>query len=161
MPKSDMYMRRKHLHIDIMQNMDWYASLIKPPLTPPDQVFMIVWPVLYAMIGISFLIFLKTKETQKKSAGIFAFVVQAGLNLLWAPFFFRFKIPQSFFGSVMPAVVFFSADDSDFLQRIKNGILFIASLWDMDPFRFIPEYRYCCLELKKAGKSPPRFSLHF
>lgn len=76
-----------------MQNMEWYALLIKPPLTPPDQVFMIVWPILYMLIGISFLIFLRAKENRKKSTGIITFVIQTGLNLLWSPVFFGLKSP--------------------------------------------------------------------
>lgn len=131
MPKSDMYMRRKHLHIDIMQNMDWYASLIKPPLTPPDQVFMIVWPVLYAMIGISFLIFLKTKETQKKSAGIFAFVVQAGLNLLWAPVFFGLKSPKASLAVLCLLLYFLARTIRIFYNGSKTAffLLFPYGIW--------------------------------
>lgn len=133
MPKSDMYMRRKHLHIDIMQNMDWYASLIKPPLTPPDQVFMIVWPVLYAMIGISFLIFLKTKETQKKSAGIFAFVVQAGLNLLWSPVFFGLKSPKASLTVLCLLLYFLARTIRIFYNRSKTAFFLLLpyGIWSL------------------------------
>ena len=39
-----------------MENMDWYNLLIKPPLTPDSQVFVIVWPVLYFLILLSFIV---------------------------------------------------------------------------------------------------------
>ncbi len=54
---------------------------------------MIVWPILYVLIGISLLTFLRTKETRKKSTGIITFIIQTGLNLLWSPVFFGLKSP--------------------------------------------------------------------
>ena len=34
-------------------NLDWYATLKKPGFTPPNGVFPIVWPILYAMMAVS------------------------------------------------------------------------------------------------------------
>ena len=30
----------------------WYRGLTKPPLTPPDATFGIVWPILYVLMGL-------------------------------------------------------------------------------------------------------------
>ena len=40
----------------------WYTSLKKSPLTPPDYVFGIVWPILYLTMGISFLLVASHKK---------------------------------------------------------------------------------------------------
>ena len=76
-----------------MQNMNWYDFLIKPPLTPPPQTFMVVWPILYAMMGVSFVLILKTKKCKEKNKAIIFFAIQLLLNFLWSPVFFGLKSP--------------------------------------------------------------------
>ena len=73
--------------------MDWYDFLIKPPFTPPDHVFMIVWPVLYTMMGVAFLFVLRTARSKEKSVGVFCFMAQLFFNFLWSPVFFAMKSP--------------------------------------------------------------------
>ena len=71
-----------------MDNPNWYKSLNKSKLTPPDFVFSIVWNILYLMITISFIIYIRDKPTQ---FGIIFFIIQIILNLSWSPVFFGFK----------------------------------------------------------------------
>lgn len=73
--------------------MNWYEFLIKPPLTPPSQTFMVVWPILYAMMAVSFLLILKTEESDEKSKAKRYFIIQLLLNFLWSPVFFTLKSP--------------------------------------------------------------------
>jgi tryptophan-rich sensory protein len=35
-------------------NLDWYATLRLPGFAPPNGVFPIVWPILYALTAFSF-----------------------------------------------------------------------------------------------------------
>ena len=45
------------------KNIDkWYKNLKKSPLTPPDYVFGIVWPILYLLLLIYFLLGLKEQN---------------------------------------------------------------------------------------------------
>lgn len=74
-----------------MENMDWYNLLIKPPLTPDSQVFVIVWPVLYFLILLSFIVFFRNAEGQYKTKAIFYFSMQMLLNIMWSPVFFTMK----------------------------------------------------------------------
>lgn len=73
-----------------MYNSDWYNSLIKPFLSPPDGVFLPVWTVLYITILISFILYFINPNKNKKSGYIF-FFVQFVLNLSWSFVFFKFK----------------------------------------------------------------------
>lgn len=73
-----------------MYNSDWYNSLIKPFLSPPDRVFLPVWTVLYITILISFILYFINPNKNKKTGYIF-FFVQLVLNLSWSFVFFKFK----------------------------------------------------------------------
>lgn len=64
-----------------------YSSMIKPALAPPSIVFMIVWPILYILMGISaYIIDEKSGKEQLKP-----YYTQLFLNFLWTPVFFTLK----------------------------------------------------------------------
>ncbi len=74
---------------------EWYKSLIKPPFTPPDNIFMPVWSILYILIFLSLTIYILTDD-DSKTTGYVYFSIQMILNVLWAPVFFILKnIPIS------------------------------------------------------------------
>lgn len=77
----------------VMQNTDWYNSLAKPLFTPPDQAFMIVWPVLYTMMVVSLFFIARKEPGAEKAKAILIFSVQFLLNLAWSPVFFGAKSP--------------------------------------------------------------------
>lgn len=68
--------------------MDWYDSLNKPPLTPPDYVFPIVWSILYLLIAISFSLYASAGGLQDY-IGLVLFGLQLLLNIAWSPVFFQ------------------------------------------------------------------------
>ncbi len=78
-------------HNRVMKNTDWYNSLAKPLFTPPDQAFMIVWPVLYIMMAVSLFLIARKEPSKEKSKAILIFSVQLLLNLAWSPVFFGAK----------------------------------------------------------------------
>ncbi len=41
------------------RNYEWYQTLKKPKINPPQWVFPIVWTILYILIGISFYFYLR------------------------------------------------------------------------------------------------------
>lgn len=65
----------------------WYATLVRPPGTPPNWLFGPVWTVLYLMIGASFALIWHRGRVGKNQA-TFSFIVQLVLNLAWTPVFF-------------------------------------------------------------------------
>lgn len=67
----------------------WYATLEKPPGTPPNPVFGPVWTVLYLMIGISLArVWHFATPGPRKRGALVRFFIQMGLNLAWTPLFF-------------------------------------------------------------------------
>jgi len=66
----------------------WYASLVKPPWTPPDQVFGPVWSALYLLMGVAAWIIWGERYHRGRNLALVAFAVQLLLNALWAPLFF-------------------------------------------------------------------------
>jgi benzodiazapine receptor len=65
---------------------EWYDNLKKSPLTPPSIVISIVWFLLYIMILISFVVYVKNKPTP---LGISIFIISFLINLTWYPVFFN------------------------------------------------------------------------
>lgn len=71
----------------------WYKSLNKAPWTPPSYVFGIVWPILYVLMGISFLLVWKNKKCFPYCSPLTYFLIQLGFNLIWTTLFFVMKKP--------------------------------------------------------------------
>ena len=63
----------------------FYPMLSTPPLTPPNMVFRIVWPILYVLMIISYYIILNHENHRNASL---LFVGQLFLNVLWSFLFF-------------------------------------------------------------------------
>ena len=76
-----------------MDNMLWYHNLNKPFLNPPDWIFAPVWALIYIMMIVSFIIFLKSGGGNKSGAAIL-FMSQLVLNLIWSPVFFGNMNPK-------------------------------------------------------------------
>lgn len=68
-----------------------YNNLILPPLAPPDYLFGIVWPILYALIAIAaYLIFYNLKNQKSDSQiALFYFGIQLILTFIWSIIFFK------------------------------------------------------------------------
>ena len=65
-----------------------FEGLTKPPLTPPQWVFPVVWSILYLLMGYGAYRIATSGEAGAKSA-LTTYWVQLGVNALWTFFFFR------------------------------------------------------------------------
>lgn len=64
-----------------------YASAVKPPLSPPPQVFGVVWAILYALMGASaYLIYISGSENKSKALKLYS--AQLALNFSWSIIYF-------------------------------------------------------------------------
>ncbi|MBU1106837.1 MAG: tryptophan-rich sensory protein [Candidatus Riflebacteria bacterium] len=72
---------------------DWYESLQRPALTPPNWVFGPVWTILYIMIAVSIFLFVKNHKTET-GIGIYLLIALHLIsNVSWTVIFFRLQSP--------------------------------------------------------------------
>jgi tryptophan-rich sensory protein len=66
----------------------WFAGLDKPATFPPPVTFIVVWTVLYALMGFALALVCAAWGARYRLPAILAFVLQLVLNLAWSPVFF-------------------------------------------------------------------------
>lgn len=72
--------------------MEVFASVEKPPLSPPGWLFPVVWTILYTLMGISsYLILTSDADESAKEGAIRVYGLQLLVNFLWPTFFFNFR----------------------------------------------------------------------
>lgn len=66
-----------------------YNSLSLPVLSPPDWLFGIVWPILYALMAIAgYLVFYLATTQRERLMNTILFGTQLLLNFIWSIIFF-------------------------------------------------------------------------
>lgn len=66
----------------------WYSKLAKPAFTPPNAVFAVVWPILYALMAVAAWLVWKAPRSTCRFNGLRLFSLQLLFHLLWAWIFF-------------------------------------------------------------------------
>ena len=66
----------------------WFDALQKPSFMPPGAAFGIVWPILYALLGIALAMILAEPPSDRRRVALILFFVQLALNFAWSPIFF-------------------------------------------------------------------------
>lgn len=71
--------------------MEYFTEeLVKPPLTPPSWVFLVVWTILYTMMGYACFLVIDEGTGDQKTARIL-YSVQLLFNFFWPIIFFNLK----------------------------------------------------------------------
>ena len=66
----------------------WFDALQKPSFMPPGAAFGIVWPILYALLGVALAMILAEPSSDRRRVALILFFVQLALNFAWSPIFF-------------------------------------------------------------------------
>jgi translocator protein len=66
----------------------WFDALQKPSFMPPGWAFGVVWPILYALLGIALAMILAEPPSPRRQAALTLFFIQLALNFAWSPIFF-------------------------------------------------------------------------
>ncbi len=69
-----------------------YQTLNKPPFSPPGQVFGIVWPILYFLMGVSLHLIYTSPKSKLQEKALDLFLIQLFVNVIWPLFFFRLEM---------------------------------------------------------------------
>ena len=74
------------------KNMNVFKSLDKPPLTPPEWAFPVIWTIVFVLMGIStYIISVSDTEKSLKNSAYLNYAVQLAVNFFWTVIFFAFK----------------------------------------------------------------------
>jgi benzodiazapine receptor len=66
----------------------WFDALQKPSFMPPGWTFGVVWPILYALLGIALAMILAEPPSPRRKTALTLFFVQLALNFAWSLIFF-------------------------------------------------------------------------
>ncbi|WP_435074658.1 TspO/MBR family protein [Halorubrum sp. HHNYT27] len=83
----------------------WFAGLDLPSYYPPSWAFGVVWPILYALIGVAAaLVYRRWRDAvsvteasamaRNARIALALFVVQLGVNVVWSPVFWGLERPD-------------------------------------------------------------------
>ena len=67
---------------------DWFDALEKPSFMPPGWAFGVVWPILYACLGVAVAMIHALPPSDAKRKALILFYAQLALNFAWSPVFF-------------------------------------------------------------------------
>lgn len=111
--------------------MDWYHSLVRPAIVPPDWAFGPAWTVFFVLMTAAAWVAWRRLGWPAARVPMIFWVVQLLFNFLWSAVFFGLHmIPASFFVSlffiaavVLTAKSFFAAD------RLAGWLMVPVCLW--------------------------------
>ena len=80
---------------------EWYASLQKPALNPPNWIFGPVWTGLYILMAIAAWLVWRERGAPGRALALGAWLVQLLLNAAWSWLFFGLHRPGWAFAEIM------------------------------------------------------------
>ena len=69
----------------------YQQTIVQPPLSPPGWIFLVVWTILFALMGISAARVYLTPPSGERSRGLNLFIAQLVVNFFWSPIFFNLQ----------------------------------------------------------------------
>jgi len=71
----------------------WYST-VRPSITPPNWVFLVVWNILFFMIFVSLYLYLKKLKNRRWPSNVeLLYSINLVLNFLWSFFYFWIRNP--------------------------------------------------------------------
>ena len=92
-----------YFQADAIKN--WYPTLIKPVVTPPNIVFPIAWSIIYVCMGLSIGLLINS-TIERRRFFIKAFVFQLFFNFTWSISFFYIQNPLIGFINILLLNIF-------------------------------------------------------
>ncbi len=127
-----------------MFNSDWYNNLNKPFLAPPDSIFMPVWSILYVMIIISLILYLKN-GLKNKAKGLIFFIIQMLLNFSWTFIFFAMRNIMAALFIIIIMWIFIALTVAEFSKHSKPAAILLLPYIIWVSFAFYLNFGYLVL----------------
>lgn len=111
-----------------------YSSLERPSFAPPGWIFMVVWPILYILMGISaYRIYMIRDQGKDVGKALFFYLIQLLLNFLWSFLFFSFRLYGLAFIELVILFIFVLITFIKFIKidRVAGFLLIPYLLWIM------------------------------
>lgn len=109
----------------------WFQALNKPAFNPPGYLFGIVWPILYALMGLAVWRIWRLPASQSRRRALRLFLVQLVINFAWS--FIFFSAHQIAIGAVwiglLVIIVLFTMRAFGHLDRISQWLLVPYLAW--------------------------------
>ena len=96
---------------------DWYQTLERPHLTPPDWVFGPVWTLLYLMMAVAAWLVWRQGGWSGARVPLLLFIVQLALNTVWSVLFFGLQSPKLALGEIVVLWLMIAATTWAFWKR--------------------------------------------
>ena len=107
----------------------WFSALQKPGFMPPRWAFGVVWPILYALLGIAVAMIIAEPPSDRRRLGLSLFAVQMVLNFAWSPLFFALHdIRLAKYVIFLMAIIAAAAAGQFFRLRRTAGLLMVPYL---------------------------------
>jgi tryptophan-rich sensory protein len=107
----------------------WFDALQKPSFMPPGWAFGVVWPILYAMLGIAVAMIIAAPPSDRRRLALTLFFVQLALNFAWSPLFFALHdIRLAKYVIFLMAIIAAAAAGQFFRIRRAAGLLMVPYL---------------------------------
>jgi len=110
---------------------EWYPSLNKSALTPPNWIFPVVWSILYFCMGLS-IGFIVCRRNTKEVYFIGLFTVQIILNFLWSISFFYMRNPLLGFINIILltiAIIIYLVETRRKANKFSFGLFIPYLVW--------------------------------
>jgi translocator protein len=110
---------------------DWFDALDKPFFMPPGWAFGVVWPILYALLGIAVALILAEPPSEARQKALILFGVQLALNYAWSPLFFAAHAVKLALLTivVMAAVAAMTAGQFWRIRRVAGALMLPYLAW--------------------------------
>ncbi len=111
----------------------WYQQIEKPPITPPDWAFPVVWTSLFVLIAVAaWRAWRVAAPSALRFAGT-AFAVQLVLNIAWTGLFFGLKSPGAALVGVLALIVAIRVTQLAFgsLDRLAGLLMLPYLFWTL------------------------------
>jgi translocator protein len=109
----------------------WFDALEKPVFMPPGWVFGLVWPVLYALLGIAVAIIFAEPRSEARTKALALFLAQLALNFAWSPIFFAAHSPRIALMTifVMTAIAAMASGQFWRIRRVAGALMLPYLAW--------------------------------